>query len=77
MVKRGWGGVRIGREVRDGRGKAALLKRQNRETPINSITLGGLPEGEQGLRLRAGCLVLAEGMRLLLQEHLLWVGSHH
>jgi len=41
MQKRGWGGVRIGREVWDGRGKNALLKSQNRETLIYSIILGG------------------------------------
>lgn len=40
MVKRGWGGVGIGREVWDGRGKDASLKRQNKRDLIYSIVLG-------------------------------------
>lgn len=47
-------------------GRMCHFKRQNRETPIYSIVLGGLLVEVQGLWLRQGCLVLAEEVRLFL-----------
>lgn len=65
-MKRGWGGVGIGREVWDGKGKDASLKRQNKRDLIYAIVLGGLLVEVQTLQLRQGCLVLAEEVRLFL-----------
>lgn len=72
MVRRLWGGTRLGWQRERG-----ITSKAKQRDPIHSIVPGGMLVEVQGLQWSQSHLVLAEKVRMFLREHLLWAGSHH